>query len=207
MKERPVLFSATMVRALLSGAKTQTRRIACSGDLVGVQTRDGTTVATFTDHCGDDPLPLVVTCRQGAPGDKLWVKETWGLHAYGDFTYWNRESVAGRSEDDVRGSWEVAYAADATSVYDHWRPSIHMPRWASRLTLEVTGVRVERLQAITEADAKAEGVTPAPFCKAGRAAGLEHVEAFEELWGDINGAESWAANPWVWVVSFRRVTP
>jgi hypothetical protein len=86
-----------------------------------------------------------------------------------------------------------------------WRPSIHMPRWASRLTLKATGVRVERLRDISEEDARAEGVTAAPFCKAGRPAGQEHVEAFEGLWRSINGAESWDLNPWVWVVSFKHV--
>ena len=84
-----------------------------------------------------------IACPLGRPGDRLWVRETWGLHAHLDFTYWHRDSIAGVSEDEIRGSWEVAYRADADSPYDHWRPSIHMPRWASRITLEVLDVGVD----------------------------------------------------------------
>lgn len=158
----------------------------------------------------------VMTCPYGAPGDFLWVRETWGLHAYGDFTYWHRDSIAVLTEDEIRASWEVAYAADAESPYDHWRPSIHMPRWASRISLRVEAVRVERLQAITDEDAKAEGVAPytsigpdqvvpGPGFDGARLGDQPHRLPFADLWRSINGAESWDANPWVWVITFERV--
>jgi hypothetical protein len=231
MRERGILFSVPMVRALPDGRKTQTRRVvkfehagevdAWSFDApsglwrMGVHGDGG----AFADYGG-------IRCPYGQPGDRLWVRETWGLHAYGDFTYWNRDSIKGRSADDLRGSWELAYAADAESSYDHWRPSIHMPRWASRITLEVTDVRVERLQDISEEDSKAEGLNGVTKDGALVKYGIpdrdgwpgddddgwpwEHWnvdprKAFRHLWLLINGADSWAANPWVWAISFRRL--
>lgn len=215
MKERPILFSAPMVRAILSGTKTQTRRLLPAvfnspPDLVVAANQPGDWNGPFKKsadswgiHFGGQ-WGTSLRCPYGLPGDRLWVRETWGLHRFGDFTCWHRDSIAGRSEDDLRLSWDLAYAADAESPYDHWRPSIHMPRWASRIALDVTEVRVERLQAITPSDAIAEGVfgdgryataPPLPY----------PVATFADLWDSINGARaSWASNPWVWVVSFKR---
>lgn len=178
MRERPILFSGPMVRALLDGRKTQTRRVVKPQP---VDPFDGAQLRTAVSA-----YALAGPCPYGEPGDRLWVRETW--------------AKAGEQGD------RVEYRADtADPKAGKWRPSIFMPSWASRITLEVESVRVERLQDISEADARAEGVTPAPFTKAGRAAHLVHVEAFESLWGSINGPDSWAANPWVWVVAFRRV--
>lgn len=165
-KERPMIFSSGMVRALLAGRKTQTRRTA-------------------------NPY--------GVPGDRLWVRESIRRigPAVGPEEYAASEFIADGAPTK----------ADAWPWKNKALPSIHLPRGLSRLTLEITSVRVERLQEISEEDATAEGCGPAPFCKAGRRAGLEHVEAFESLWESIHGARAWAANPWVWCVAFRRVTP
>jgi hypothetical protein len=174
MKERPILFSGPMVRAILDGRKTQTRRV----------------VKLRNDSCGDPIMPNDprMPCPFGGPGDRLWVKETHGPSAGG-----------------------MVYRADGgTACPDggKWRPSIFMPRWASRITLEVTGVRVERLQDISQADAMAEGVTQGVYrgLTGSIVATCEDqvVEGYRELWQSINGPGSWDANPWVWVVEFKR---
>lgn len=176
MRDLPILFSAPMVRAILDGSKTQTRRVAKEFD--GLRDLDKI-LARFPNQNG---------CRYGQPGDRLWVRETWAEHP------------------DYPDARRAIYRADAGSEYDaeRWRPSIHMPRWACRIELEVTGVRVERLQSISEADARAEGVEgdshPGAFVGTCRG-------NFARLWESINGAGSWDANPWVWVVEFRRVSP
>lgn len=194
-RERPILFSAPMVLALLAGRKTQTRRLVKlprsmkGGDLeraradllwgvtpgLHVPMPDGTSQRLYNPLGWPEPV-------------RLWVRET--------FVY--------RHKHD-RYYYRADHPKFDPYAHNGWKPSIFMPRAASRITLEVTGVRVERLQDISEEDAKAEGVEPAPFCKAGRPAGLEHVEAFEDLWNSINGKGAWSANPWVWVVSFRRL--
>jgi len=163
MTERPILFSAPMVRAILDGSKTQTRR-----------------VWKMPRGCDECRRPY------GQPGDRLWVRETWRSYPDG-----------------------IVYRADyrdtdfADAVHAPWRASIHMPRSASRIELEVTGLRVERLQDISEADANAEGVKHSLHLPGGRFA----RENFAHLWWTIHGDESWEANPWVWVVSFVRVKP
>jgi len=230
MRERPILFSGPMVRAILDGTKTQTRRVVKpAGALLAMSwsplhPERGLRVTTRTGKHSTHTGPVseaLSACPYGEPGDRLWVRETWGLHGHGDYTWWCRDSIKGRTADDLALSYEVAYAADATSEYDHWRPSIHMPRWASRLTLEVTSVRVERLHAITEDDARAEGVDwsrPEPYGERWdddredpREVGYPPAGAsfardnFRRLWSSINRSESWAANPWVWVVGFKRV--
>jgi hypothetical protein len=223
--ERPILFSGPMVRAILEGRKTQTRRILKPTPIGSALVIDS---GVYPDRYNksdewafwlpDNRMtePRTWRCPYGVPGDRLWVRETWA-------PVWDCPALpcCEESESFDVNHRRVAYRAtepNALEDYacsfncDHdepgcapWRPSIHMYRKDSRITLDVAGVRVERLQDISEGDAKAEGVGAAPFCKAGRRAGLEHVEAFEDLWGSINGAESWAANPWVWVVEFRRV--
>lgn len=180
MKERPILFSAPMVRSILSGTKTQTRRMI-KGD-----------VKQWED------IGLFITennCPYGQPGDRLWVREAC-------FT------------DDARRI--AVYVADGTTYVAHYkrRNSIHMPRWASRITLEVTGVRVERLQAISEADAVAEGIEKnhngyfwgGPHEAGGRKQHADPRLSYRDLWDQINGKSApWASNPYVWVVEFKRV--
>lgn len=199
MKERPIIFSAQMVRAILSGAKTQTRRVMkvrchsiCEGD-------DGKLWPWSEDaELAED---FWHPCPFGKPGDRLWVRETFAAAIYSDGMRLV-EYKADRSLSDFDGYDDPAGG--------RWRPSIHMPRWASRITLEITDVRVERLQDISEADAVAEGCKPIRpelvqdglIVRPGRSA----VEEFRLVWESINGPESWAANPWVWCITFRRVS-
>lgn len=192
MKERPILFSGPMVRAILDGRKTQTRRV------VKPQRH-----AEQWPECG-------CICPYGAPGDRLWVRETWGTLACYDC--YPPKVLSLHSFD--RGWSESFLATACDGAVKKWRPSIHMPRWASRITLEVTGVRVERLQEISEGDAKAEGALwrAGDGCAWGWRHDLQNEfvhetakESFAELWDIINGAGSWEANPWVWVVEFKRL--
>ena len=186
-RERPILFSAPMVRAIMEGRKTQTRRVV-------------------------KPIPprglTPNHCRYGVPGDRLWVRETWA-HVFGHEEYesWEMPHIKSFVVDNyLTGSipagkpanGDTVYAADGWDDYVEngdfrWRPSIHMPRWASRITLDVVDVRVQLLQDITQEDAGAEGV--------------RSREEFHALWESINGAGSWDANPWVWAVTFKRVSP
>lgn len=203
MKERPILFSAPMVRALLAGTKTQTRRILKLKWGFDVEERDDGTLWPWAQHpdCDDD---VWMPCPQGEIGDRLWVRETW---AYG-----THAMAAERDEDGP-----FVYAADGTTqgrLCDRWTPSIHMPRWASRISLEITALRAERLQDISDADARAEGIecmAGDPECgycnyldQSGKDWTLSPRESFQSLWESINGPASWAKNPWVWVVEFQR---
>jgi hypothetical protein len=228
MRERPILFSAPMVRALLAGTKTQTRRPmkaqprvvpdwACSG-VAGLEFDwGGGGASTYADRpetlaaYADD---FAARCPFGRPGETLWCRETWALEDCGDDglrLIWkaDRAAVWVRADGSRIG---VIYWLPSDYAPGRWRPSIHMPRWASRLTLEVTEVRVQRLQEISEEDATAEGIPsdaagwarlgilpPVPVEKDGTAR-----SAFRWLWDSINGERaSWASNPWVWAVSFR----
>lgn len=194
MKERPILFSGPMVRAILDGRKTQTRRIAKpQPDLLTTDSRP----AWSTERGA--------MCPYGWPGDRLWVKETiCRVHPYDD---------------------DSVYAADGEPTFaDAWPwksktlPAIHCPRGLSRITLEITGVRVERLRDISEKDALAEGVDQSSLWVPGPRGTLIPQEgktltgshptarhAFSCLWESINGDGSWARNPWVWVIEFKRL--
>lgn len=209
MKERPILFSAPMVRAL-AGTKTQTRR------LVKPQPQ------FRNDHHATDLRALLKHCPYGQPGDRLWVREA---HSIGPGP--GVALVPGETAGALR--WpHVTYPADGAVLRrdERWkgafgklRPSIHMPRWACRLVLEVTEVRVERLQDISEADAIAEGIETSPsLAFPGRDVFCDYrvphdpaewfgnpVDSYRSLWEQINGPDSWRANPWVWTVSFRRL--
>lgn len=200
MKERPILFSAPMVRALLAGTKTQTRRVVKGTALEWLQPR-----AFTPEYVG---LPENHLCPYGFAGDRLWVREAWMPDPPADGT-WAYTAWAGERIGQIAGVPErfqhpafCNYAANWLHGPIRWTPSIHMPRWASRITLEVTGVRVERLQSISEADAAAEGWPEPP------GDGTPHQTPrcwYPGVWESINGAGSWQANPWVWVVEFRRV--
>jgi hypothetical protein len=256
VKEHPILFSAPMVRAILAGTKTQTRRIVKPQPVQPVERPLKHTArhagSYFDAYCSerktdenprgmsdrwcwwtadDRPDPLsTIRCRYGAPGDELWVRETW----YCDNTTapnWNRGKTIEPTADLV-AEWRESmyYRADAKSRDElaararpecacsefggksPWRPSIHMPRWASRIALDVTGVRVERLHDITDADAKAEGAAWRIDTGGDLNGAFSHVDTpigyrnhFRDLWKSINGAASWDANPWVWVIEFKRV--
>lgn len=215
MTDRPILFSGPMVRALLDGSKTQTRRA------LKVQPWDVSTVASgnhIFDFRADkadlekvlDMAAMIKRCPYGQPGDRLWVRETWQGPLLEEF------------ESDADGAWmspsrihqyqnaaHCRYAADGgpapefmdsdDNLQCRWRPGIHMFRWASRITLEVTGVRVERLQDITRGDAMAEGC---PFPNLAQGDDPRHW--YTQLWETINGPGSWDANPWVWVIEFKK---
>ena len=186
MTERPILFSAEMVRAILDGRKTQTRRA-----IKPVPTFNGGGACHDADALQQDYVePYWVfpkICKYGAPGDLLWVRETW----------FDPQMDGGR----------VLYAADQPEVHPihRRRPSIHMPRWASRITLRITDVRVERLQDISEDDARAEG-WPGPITETGFPI-ASPLAWFANVWTSINGAGACEANPWVWVIEFERVKP
>lgn len=202
MSARPILFSGSMVRALLDGSKTQTRRIAKL--TAGGHVKEPRGQRRW--HPGCDGAPQA--CPYGQPGDLLWVRETWAHDAE------SVEACRSAYEDILGGlSYGPYYHATETGRDSlRWRPSIHMPRWASRITLRIINVRVERLQAISEADARAEGARPLDV-----ATGRETLDPnsrqgsytahYRHIWETINGSDSWDANPWVWVVEFKRVTP
>jgi hypothetical protein len=193
--ERPILFSAPMVRAIFDGRKTQTRRIVKLAGRTVDSRSDGTLYVARATRSPQE-TSFTVPCPYGAPGDRLWVRET--------FSMMNRERTLATTElyDQQPTDLEVVFRADEDHGHKAWHPSIFMPRWASRITLEVTGVRVERLHSITDDDARAEGCLGYPG-----AVDATPREEFEELWKHINGLESWRANPFVWVVSFKRLIP
>ncbi len=223
MKERPILFTGPMVRAILEGRKTVTRRIAKPvkhPDLGNIYAPGALVLEHEPQHVVDR------ACPYGQPGDRLWVRETWT-----DVNMCGAPALAYRADEDIRDLMEEPGFLDDRGAFNYddprvkpypfacwyaeldqarWRPSIHMPRWASRILLEITSVRVERLQDISEEQAIAEGppglAFPAPpgshwVTEDGRR------RAFMRLWDDVNGAGAWDANPWVWVVEFKRVTP
>ena len=195
MADRPILFSAPMVRAILVGRKTQTRRV--------VKPRRDRELGCELAACELAGEVNAGDYRNAPwqPGDTLWVRESTirvEEHGYAGPVY--VESDEGRACLD---GGLAPSEDDCTEVEPHElriRPSIHMPRWASRITLEVTGVRVERLQDICDADSLAEGVDRTNTSIPGYA-----KKRYSQLWEQINGPDSWAANPWVWVIEFRRV--
>lgn len=203
MLEIPLLMNGPMVRAVLDGRKTVTRRIVkpqppARNDMVNAA------------YCGNPNLwlpegniyadtPRQWTCPYGRSGDRLWVRETWGQ--LGQF-----------SCDDDPVFWRADYTDEELldQLLPRWRPSIHMPRWASRIRLDVTGVRVERLQDISEVQCRLEGAPPGWLDADDNETVHAHApptfrQGFARLWRDINGASSWNDNPWVWVVEFKRI--
>jgi len=257
MKERPILFSGPMVRAILEGRKTVTRR-AVKGNQIPKENASESDPALRWTAVGqnDSRYGFIVNgstatecaqklakfgrCPHGQPGDRLWVRETWAEEhplavQEGRYFQLGRAGIPGppgveyhviyRADGEPLQVWRRAdhqhpyftqegpadsrhekfptvhsnYARGGKAIY--WNPSIHMPRWASRILLEITAVRVERLQDITNEQAIAEGI--------GEPLDERYAvqDEFRPLWDSINGAGSWDVNPWVWVVEFKRVTP
>lgn len=222
MSERPIIFSAPMVRAILKNRKTQTRRIVkpsrkqiaewgadlsvCTAARVSGRGDGGDDTWLAFDHPKGGPYTAVRS--PFGKGDTLWVREAWA--------HLPRSAYAlPKTVDPADGDMAAYYRCDFDrSGKPRWRPSIHMPRWASRITLRVTAVRVERLHDISEDDARAEGVTPSeepPTAAALMTAVVRgvvfrpHVSAFANLWNSLHGPVAWDANPWVVAVDFKRI--
>lgn len=233
MRERPILFSGPEVCAILEGRKTVTRRIIKPGFPAVV-----TEVLPYVDAPGAwmPPSPRnseepwdeqVRVCPWGWPGERLWVRETWT-----DVNLLGAPGLAYKADGGARDLMEDESFLDEGGAFNYddprakpyhfscwyadleeakWRPSIHMPRWASRILLEVTAVRVQRLHSISPDQVLAEGFVQRQF-ELGYGFGLPNWsrgvpprEAFRALWVHINGANSWEANPWVWAVEFKRL--
>lgn len=235
MKERPILFSGEMVKAILEGRKTMTRRVVNKDISNQFDIDVDNTVAAYINQLTGDSYDPVEICPHGTVGDRLWVRETWYYEEHmHDSTEGMPDSPGGLY------SHRLVYKADCPDYpvnvgvgRQGWRPSIFMPRWASRITLEVTDLRAERLQDITEGDAEKEGMPDevpmspvyCPVCEgrgfrdAYHPLSLGYMEVdctecdtarkkFKNLWDSINGrkpGKTWKDNPWVWVVEFRRV--
>lgn len=194
MKERPILFSAPMVRTVLAGTKTQTRRVVKpqpASSMPPGWTWKRLGVEGWYAVNGPHRSECIGQCPYGAPGDRLWVREAWRAMSEHNL----------RKPSELPQGTPIVHEASRhpDTGFGKLRPGMFMPRAASRLTLEVTGVRVERLQAISERDCEIElGVAPFSL-------GDEAYPRFRNLWERINGETSWITDPWVWVVEFRRV--
>ena len=199
MRERPILFSGEMVRAILDGRKSVTRRVV-KFNAAGRVKEPG----SHRNWHRDDP-DAVKACPYGQPGDRLWVREAWAPLESVIVGHQRIHKCAYRA---TNGGNMVEFSPGCDYLV-RWKPSIHMPRWASRLTLEVVGVRVERVQEIGDEDAVKEG------CKGfvmpmepdqGSTDGQSPAEEFRDLWDHINASRGfgWDKNPWVWVVEFKR---
>jgi len=228
MKERPILFSASMVRAILEGRKTQTRSTKGLEDInikpdawerftvgpLDYKTKEsvkGKFGATFFSKPGAIEDRVIHVCpaisKSGQPGDRLWVRETWAetcdemgapiivYRADNASFYIGDKHILGK----CTGYWSL----DNYPAYGKWKPSIFMPRWASRITLEITGVRAEKIQKITDEDVLCEGFrmnNPSIIH-------LGYQESFKKLWDSINGKKySWSSNPYVWVREFKTLS-
>lgn len=205
MRERPILMSAPMVLATLEDRKSQTRRVVKhqpfydQGSLLfhmkGSKWQSGS-------------IGAAAFCPYGKPGDRLYVREKFkrlGFDASAGLRV-----LCGYQDSSER--WVQVPSRDDVFLKPNWIPSIHMPRWASRITLEITDVRVQRLQDISEEDAIAEGIyRPGIEIETGwtfdghRYGYAFAASAYRELWNEINGIGSWDANPWVWALTFKRV--
>jgi hypothetical protein len=195
MKERPILFSAPMVRAILEGRKTQTRRVV-KQRIIPVVDECFRVNGKWCNKTFDYDLGAL--CPYGQPGDRLWVRET----AIISPPNWNDGSDCNVKDDQGRSrivQWIASYPNTEGAGFYRLKkvPSIFMPRWASRITLEIIGIRVERLQDISNEDIRAEGAAVLGC--------VTHRLNYQTLWESINGPDSWAINPWVWVIEFRKV--
>ena len=223
IKEHPIIFSGSMIRAILDGSKSQTRRVISPQPVDEDECGPYIQVPEVTDWGCGETLTFMgrkhIKCPYGVPGDMLWVRETFVIEDTGDYGPPNPlpEDRPVRIEgDDIEGEIYLIPHYRATEPEPHivpwdridgcddttrWHPSIHMPRWASRISLTVKDVRVERVQDISEEDARDEGVEFAP---AGPGNCTNYVIGFADLWDSINARRGygWDVNPWVWRVEF-----
>lgn len=190
MTERPILMTTDNAQKCHDGRKTQTRRIVKPQpiDISWFEHQQGWCARVREDMgTAKDPAYIMVPCPYGVVGDRLWVREAWA------------------GADDPAHKQLVLFRGRGDRA-TRWRSSIYMPRWACRTVLEITGVRVERVNDITEEDCLAEGIVISEFVTRKEAQPLIKP-TFVELWGSINGPGSWDANPFVWVIEFKRVNP
>jgi hypothetical protein len=193
VNEKPILFSGEMLKAILEGRKSQTRRVI-KEILTTCRTIEPNGPRTWAMK-GYGPNGWTISCPYGAAGDRLWVRETWGYCC----------GVHGKPPECDQSC--IGYRAENHNIdEEHWRPSIFMPRWASRITLEIVKIRAERVQAIDNHESWLEGIPD--FENWTLREGVARDE-FSRLWDSINAARGygWDTNPWVWVIEFKRVQP
>lgn len=242
-REHPIMFSAPLVRAILEDRKMQTRRVIKPQpehkqvhDYKGERVYEGESRMWCWNHAtfenlwdfpnNEDRRELATFCPYGVPGDRLWVRETWGVNTPRliapcvNYRAGGQLPLIGHVSPDtwsITGNRHEVNDADLLAIKDGWRPSIFMPRWASRITLEITEVRVQKLNELSETDALAEGipdlrVSPeyysAPIPSSPKYKSI-HVNEYARLWDSINAKRGypWSSNPFVWAISFRRVQP
>lgn len=216
MKERPILFSGEMVRAILDGRKTQTRRVIKPSIIQNIDVeRDKTFTLDSIIYDLMDGLKVIDVCPYGKPGDRLWVRETW---KYGNFDTYGipyimyREDLSSKYKipptqhwiDRVEAIWKKLSDPKNDNNFwpgtdSKWRTPIFMPRWASRITLEITDIRVEKVHEAGVESVLAEGIQD----------GLDLLGRWVRLWDSINAKRgyAWDSNPWVWVIEFKRIKP
>lgn len=183
MKERPIIFNAEMVRAILDGRKTQTRRVI-KELMPELQYQHRDVLRCEGIDLTPEGFMALHKCPYGQPGDRLWVRETW--------------ATVGENHVAVWKTYPQCLPKDVNLEEVKWKQRQWMPRWASRITLEIVNVRVERLQDITETDIKAEGFTYWNYPES-------NIEDFKVCWKKIYGPGAWDKNPWVWVVEFKKI--
>jgi hypothetical protein len=223
MKERPIIFAGAMVRAILDGKKTQTRRVIKPQPAMHDFKLGGIHPALTGKHVKSGMIAIRcvyahqslthINCPYGTKKDRLWVREAW-RHTANDI-----DEARSITEDIMSGTaidWKADCVDrlmrdgwkrdDAIEVIQHekWRPSIHMPRWASRITLEIIDIRVERLHDISEADAMNEGAAALSHFNG---YDMKYIHGFRSIWESTDGPTSWVQNPWVWVIEFKKVEP
>ncbi|MEA3327796.1 MAG: hypothetical protein U9R53_10920, partial [Chloroflexota bacterium] len=201
MKERPILFNQSSIKAILEGRKTQTRRIIKKQFIHILPMRipnEWVTLDTTNPNHGS-----IIKCRFGDIGDHLWVRETWRVNK--DFDNLKPSLILVAMNNDVQGCIDYRATQRGESFWGKWRPSIHMPRWASRISLEIIRIRVERAQNISLHDINAEG-TPHTLDKGVRPFGTRR-EQFQRYWDSIYSKQGygWDENPWVWIIEFKKL--
>ncbi|HDN2631396.1 hypothetical protein ABK935_01095 [Klebsiella aerogenes] len=228
MTERGMIFNGEMVRAILDSRKTQTRRIVKGTDGTvkfckewDINGEEIFVVLGEKDHTGMNPVLGAISCPFGGVGDRIWVRETFScignedghpVDAKGNLcTREEAQRIYRASAIQKPNNYGLWSSPDGLDFEGAWTPSIHMPRWASRILLEITEVRIERLREISQADAEAEGVGKLKkgFWKNYQPGWTEFQltarGSFATLWKSIYGDESWYADPWVWVIEFKRI--
>ncbi|MGH6076652.1 hypothetical protein ACRFNI_05165 [Klebsiella pneumoniae] len=202
MKERGMIFNGEMVRALLSGRKTQTRRIIKDCTVGRDQISKFIQIEKKFIGCYPEDVPELIRecCPYGIPGDRIWVREAFRVHSRATDVATLVYKASERNSWTEQTHRVPVAVCNKPATPEKWTPSLHMPRWASRILLEITGVRVERLKSISDRDALREGCSTADM-KSGDCV----ADVFARLWASIYGDESWNSNPWVWVIEFKRI--